>query len=83
MEDAARYADEMIVMHKGTIKATGSPRDLFVKGEEIEMGLDLPESVKFQRRLEKALGVKYEKPMLTLQDAASEIKAFFQEEKDQ
>ncbi|MGR6061398.1 energy-coupling factor ABC transporter ATP-binding protein [Bacillus velezensis] len=84
MEDAARYADEMIVMHKGTIKATGSPRDLFVKDEEMaEMGLDLPESVKFQRRLEKALGVKYEKPMLTLQDAASEIKAFFQEEKDQ
>ncbi|MFP3422681.1 energy-coupling factor ABC transporter ATP-binding protein, partial [Bacillus sp. SIMBA_161] len=37
----------------------------------------------FQRRLEEALGVKYEKPMLTLQDAASEIKVFFQEEKDQ
>lgn len=38
MEDAAAYADEMIVMHKGTIQASGSPRDLFLKGEEMEIG---------------------------------------------
>lgn len=39
MEDAAAYADEMIVMHKGTIQASGSPRDLFLKGEEmVELG---------------------------------------------
>ncbi|MBT2575702.1 energy-coupling factor ABC transporter ATP-binding protein [Bacillus sp. ISL-51] len=84
MEDAARYADEMIVMHKGTIKATGSPRDLFANDEEMaEMGLDLPETIKFQRRLEASLGMAFKEPMLTLQDAAAEIKALFQEEKDQ
>ncbi|MCP6683589.1 energy-coupling factor ABC transporter ATP-binding protein [Bacillus nakamurai] len=84
MEDAARYADEMIVMHKGTIKATGSPRDLFANDEEMaEMGLDLPETIKFQRRLEASLGMTFKEPMLTLQDAAAEIKALFQEEKDQ
>ncbi|MBY8914645.1 energy-coupling factor ABC transporter ATP-binding protein [Bacillus sp. YC2] len=84
MEDAARYADEMIVMHKGTIKATGSPRDLFANDEEMaEMGLDLPETIKFQRRLEASLGIAFKEPMLTLQDAAAEIKALFQEEKDQ
>ncbi|KXZ22543.1 energy-coupling factor transporter ATPase [Bacillus nakamurai] len=84
MEDAARYADEMIVMHKGTIKATGSPRDLFANDEEMaEMGLDLPETIKFQRRLEASLGMTFKEPMLTLQDAAAQIKALFQEEKDQ
>ncbi|MEC3704644.1 ATP-binding cassette domain-containing protein, partial [Bacillus subtilis] len=52
MEDAAAYADEMIVMHKGTIQASGSPRDLFLKGEEMAgWGLDLPETIKFQRHL--------------------------------
>lgn len=84
MEDAARYADEMIVMHKGTIKATGSPRDLFANDEEMaEMSLDLPETIKFQRRLEASLGMTFKEPMLTLQEAAAEIKALFQEEKDQ
>lgn len=29
MEDAAAYADELIVMHKGTVKAKGTPRELF------------------------------------------------------
>lgn len=82
MEDAAAYADEMIVMHQGTIKATGTPRDLFAKGEEMaDLGLDLPETIKFQRQLETALGVKFEKPMLTIEDAAAEIRALFQEEK--
>ncbi|MED4789121.1 energy-coupling factor ABC transporter ATP-binding protein [Bacillus atrophaeus] len=82
MEDAASYADEIIVMHQGTIKATGTPRDLFAKGEEMaDLGLDLPETIKFQRQLETALGVKFEKPMLTIEDAAAEIRALFQEEK--
>lgn len=79
MEDAAAYADEMIVMHKGTIQASGSPRDLFLKeGEMAGWGLDLPETIKFQRQLEAALGVKFKEPLLTIEDAAAEIRALFQ-----
>lgn len=81
MEDAAAYADEMIVMHKGTIQASGSPHDLFLKGEEMAgWGLDLPETIKFQRQLEAALGVRFKEPMLTIEDAAAEIRALFQGE---
>ncbi|KAA6471393.1 energy-coupling factor ABC transporter ATP-binding protein [Bacillus swezeyi] len=81
MEDAAAYADELIVMHKGTVKAKGSPREIFSKSDELAaLGLDLPETIKFQKRLEEALGVTFKGPILTLEEAASEIKALFQEE---
>ncbi|MED2979314.1 energy-coupling factor ABC transporter ATP-binding protein [Bacillus swezeyi] len=81
MEDAAAYADELIVMHKGTVKAKGSPRGIFSKSDELAaLGLDLPETIKFQKRLEEALGVTFKEPILTIEEAASEIKALFQEE---
>jgi len=81
MEDAAAYADELIVMHKGTVKAKGTPRELFSKKDDIAaLGLDLPETIKFQRRLEETLGITFKAPILTVEEAASEIKALFQEE---
>ncbi|ASB86737.1 energy-coupling factor ABC transporter ATP-binding protein [Bacillus sonorensis] len=81
MEDAAAYADELIVMHKGTVKAKGTPREIFSKRDEIAaFGLDLPETIKFQKRLEETLGITFKAPILTIEDAASEIKALFQEE---
>ncbi|MBU8787981.1 MULTISPECIES: energy-coupling factor ABC transporter ATP-binding protein [Bacillus] len=81
MEDAAAYADELIVMHKGTVKAKGTPREIFSKSDEIAaFGLDMPETVKFQKRLEEAFGIRFKSPILTIEEAASEIKALFQEE---
>ncbi|ATH94076.1 cobalt transporter ATP-binding subunit [Bacillus glycinifermentans] len=81
MEDAAAYADELIVMHKGTVKAKGTPRELFSKSDEIAaFGLDMPETIKFQKRLEEAFGIRFKSPILTIEEAASEIKALFQEE---
>ncbi|MCY7994206.1 energy-coupling factor ABC transporter ATP-binding protein [Bacillus haynesii] len=81
MEDAAAYADELIVMHKGTVKAKGTPRELFSKKDDIAaLGLDLPETIKFQRRLEETLGITFKAPILTVEEAASEVKALFQEE---
>ena len=44
-------------------------------------GLDLPETIKFQRHLEAVLGVRFNEPMLTIEDAAAEIRALFQGEK--
>ena len=81
MEDAAAYADELIVMHKGTVKAKGTPRELFSKKDDIAaLGLDLPETIKLQKRLEETLGITFKAPILTVEEAASEIKALFQEE---
>ncbi|MBZ5216910.1 energy-coupling factor ABC transporter ATP-binding protein [Bacillus paralicheniformis] len=81
MEDAAAYADELIVMQKGTVKAKGTPRELFSRKDDIAaFGLDLPETIKFQKRLEETLGITFKAPILTIEEAASEIKALFQEE---
>ncbi|NPC91174.1 energy-coupling factor ABC transporter ATP-binding protein [Bacillus sp. WMMC1349] len=81
MEDAAVYADELIVMHKGTIKAKGTPRELFANRSDITaLGLDLPETIKFQKQLEETFGITFKAPFLTIKEAASEIRALFQEE---
>lgn len=81
MEDAALYADELIVMHKGTVKAKGTPRELFSRKDDIAaLGLDLPETIKFQKRLEETLGITFKAPILTIEEATSEVKALFQEE---
>lgn len=80
MEDAAKYADEMIVMHKGTIAMRGTPREIFNQGEKLaSYGLDLPETVKFQQKL-KDKGLAFEEIPLTLDEAVMQIKALMKEE---
>ena len=57
MEDAARYADNIIVMSEGTSVMTGTPKDIFGNEEELSTyRLGLPRSVKFQRDFEKISG---------------------------
>ncbi|WP_226530297.1 energy-coupling factor ABC transporter ATP-binding protein [Metabacillus niabensis] len=80
MEDAAKYADEMIVMHKGTIAMRGTPREIFSQGEQLaSYGLDLPETVKLQQKL-KDKGLAFEEIPLTLDEAVMQIKALMKEE---
>ena len=44
MEDVAKLADRIIVMHKGTMAMTGTPREVFSRVNEIEgMGLAAPQ----------------------------------------
>ena len=57
MEDAAKYADEIVIMHRGQVKETGDPRTIFSNPEELlAIGLDVPEVVNFQYMLESKLG---------------------------
>lgn len=59
MEDAARYADRILVMEKGTVKLQGSPEEVFSNAEKLnQMGLDVPEVVKFKRMLEERLSIQ-------------------------
>lgn len=69
MEDAAKYADEIIIMHKGRIQKTGDPRSIFSNPEELlELGLDVPQVVKFQYRLEKKMNKKLPKTCLSIEE---------------
>ncbi|MGG3571026.1 energy-coupling factor ABC transporter ATP-binding protein [Bacillus gobiensis] len=81
MEDAARYADEMIVMNKGTVKAKGTPRELFSKETDISsLGLDMPETIKFQSLLQQKLGKSFSLPALSIEETADEIIELLQKE---
>jgi energy-coupling factor transport system ATP-binding protein len=79
MEDAAKYSDEIIVMHKGTIEMQGTPREVFSEVEKLtSLGLDLPEVVKLQRQLVKK-GLSFQEIPLTIEEAVSQLKAIIGE----
>ena len=78
MEDAAKYADEIVIMHRGQVKETGDPRTIFSNPEELlAIGLDVPQVVNFQYQLERKLGKKLGKTCLSIEelvDALQELK---------
>ena len=74
MEDAARYADEIAIMHEGRCVLTGAPRELFADAEALQTyRLQLPRIVKFQHRVEKMMNTKLSKICLTEEELADEI----------
>ena len=74
MEDAARYADEIAIMHEGRCVLTGAPRELFANAETLQTyRLQLPRIVKFQHQVEKMMNRKLSKICLTEEELADEI----------
>ncbi|ASV67620.1 energy-coupling factor ABC transporter ATP-binding protein [Cytobacillus sp. FSL W7-1323] len=77
MEDASRYADKIAIMHKGEVYKVGTPLEIFSDPEQlIKMGLDVPEVVKFQQKLEKTFGYKFAKTCLTIEEISQEMPRF-------
>ena len=74
MEDAAVYADEIIVMREGTVFKKGTPLDIFSQPEQLlEIGLDVPETVRFQLLLQKEAGYRFDRPCLSIESLAAEV----------
>ncbi|MGD6857553.1 energy-coupling factor ABC transporter ATP-binding protein [Bacillus infantis] len=74
MEDAAAYADQIVIMHKGEVYRKGVPIEIFADPEGLlELGLDVPEVVKFQQKFEKAFGLKLERTCLTMEQLTEAI----------
>ena len=79
MEDAARYADKIVIMHKGKVYKEGTAEEIFASPEGlIELGLDVPDAVRFQQRIEKVFGTKLSKTCLTLDDLTEELTELLQ-----
>lgn len=56
MEEVAREADRLVVIHKGTIPIEGAPDEVFSRGEALEaMGLGVPAMTRVFNRL-RAMG---------------------------
>lgn len=78
MEDASQYADQIVIMHQGRVYKKGTPREIFYSPEGlIDLGLDVPEVVRFQQKLEEAFKTKLAKTCITLDELTDEIKQLF------
>jgi len=66
MEDAARYAQQLVVMKDGQVLMTGPPEEVFAQEELLdEAGLTLPEPARFV----KALNARLARPLPLLMTA--------------
>lgn len=78
MEDAAQYADRIIVMDKGKVSMSGTPKEIFKQHEKLkEIGLDIPEPLQFILDLEQCLGVSLSHEAITFKKAAQEVTKLF------
>jgi len=76
MEDAARYADHVIIMHGGRSVMDGTPEEVFGDAEKLAAyRLGVPRSVKFQRDIEKLIGRPLPGLALTEEQLAAAIAA--------
>lgn len=74
MEDAAKYADRISIMHEGRCILTGTPREIFSDSETLnKYRLEVPHIVKFQKRIEQLIGKPLSKVCLTEEELAEEI----------
>lgn len=79
MEDAARYADQVAIMHEGSCVLIGEPQDIFGNEQLLaKYRLEPPRVVKFQRQVEKMLGKQLTKTCLTEEELALEISTLFE-----
>lgn len=79
MEDAARYADEIVVMHQGKVFTKGTPEQIFSNPQAIiELGLDVPEVVSLQLRFEEAFKTKFSKISLSEDELAVMMAEFLE-----
>lgn len=80
MEDAAEYADQIVIMHKGTVYKQGLPEEVFSSPQElIELGLNVPEVIRFQLLLEAKSGWKFDKRYLRLEKLTEAIASQWKE----
>ena len=73
MEDAAEYADRVVVMNQGKIVLDGPPRKIFRYEKELEqIGLGVPQATRLVHRLAEQ-GAQIEKDCLTVEESAAVI----------
>ena len=65
MEDAARYADRVAIMHEGQCVLSGDPIDIFGNEERLaEYRLAAPRVVRFQRKVEASTRLSISQTLL-------------------
>jgi energy-coupling factor transport system ATP-binding protein len=74
MEDASAYADQIVIMHKGTVYKQGTPKEIFSSPSElVELGLNVPEVIRFQMLYEEKIGKPFPEKYLNLEQLTDAI----------
>ncbi len=82
MEDAARYADDIVIMHEGKNVLSGTPREIFKDVQTLkEFRLEPPRIVRFQHKIEKLMDSSLSKVCLTEEELANEIARVLKKER--
>ena len=75
MEEVAREADRLVVIHRGTIPFSGPPEEVFAHGPELEaMGLGVPAMTRVFARL-RSMGVDLPASVYTIPQAREAVLA--------
>ncbi|MDO5478880.1 MAG: ATP-binding cassette domain-containing protein, partial [Clostridia bacterium] len=78
MNEAA-LADRIVVMDKGTVKMEGTPKEIFLRKDElIPLGLSVPQSAMLIYAL-KERGLDIKSSAVTVEECVEDILAFFKE----
>lgn len=77
MEDASKFADEIVIMNHGRVEQVADPRSTFSDPQALlKLGLDVPEVVKFQYLFEQRAGQKLGRTCLTIEELAEALKEY-------
>lgn len=83
MEDAARYADNVTIMHNGHCVVTGEPVDIFSNEEQLrDYRLEPPRTIRLQQKFEEKMGIKLGAISLTEEALAKNIALALSEGRD-
>jgi len=83
MEDAARYADRIAIMHNGRCVLQGIPKEIFSDEDRLmDYRLELPQSIKFQKKLEEMMNKKLPSLCLTEEALAEELARLLEKERE-
>jgi energy-coupling factor transport system ATP-binding protein len=75
MEDVASYADRVVAMKGGTVYLEGTPQEIFSQPERLQqIGLDVPETIRFTQKLEKKFGQTLPKDRFSVDGVADLVK---------
>jgi energy-coupling factor transport system ATP-binding protein len=83
MEDAARYADRIAIMHEGKCVLTGEPETIFSDVAKLsQYRLQPPRVIQLQRRIEQMIGHKLPNICLTEERLANAVAQALREGRD-
>ncbi|MDO4481526.1 MAG: energy-coupling factor ABC transporter ATP-binding protein, partial [Bacillota bacterium] len=81
MEDVAEIADKIIVMHRGSVFAQGTPGEIYRERDRLlEIGLEIPKTMLFMKMLEER-GLTVNPEIMTMDEAVCEVERLMRKKK--